>query len=55
MRISECNKTVSEARSALKEISCSISASKVESYSSLLCLLDELTIRPCLHMNRRLK
>ena len=49
MRISECNKTVSEARSALKEkISRSISASKVESYSPLLCLLDELTIRPCL-------
>ena len=49
VHISECNKTVSEARSALKErIFRSISASKVESYSSLLCLLDELTIRPCL-------
>ena len=49
VRISECNKTVSEVRSALKDkISRSISASKVESYSSLLCLLDELTIRPCL-------
>ena len=49
VRISECNKTTSEARLGLEEkISRSISATKVESYSSLLCLLDELTVRPCL-------
>lgn len=49
MCISECNKSIHEARLALIEkISRSTSASKVESYSSLLCLLDELTIRSCL-------
>ncbi|KAJ7384370.1 hypothetical protein OS493_022483 [Desmophyllum pertusum] len=49
VRISECNKTITEARLALEEkMSRSISAAKVESYSSLLCLLDELPTRPCL-------
>lgn len=45
-RISECNKTISEARENPQErISRSTSASNVSSYSSLLCLLDELTLK----------
>ena len=47
--ISGCNKTVSEARANLEDkISRSISSAKVSSYESLLCLLDELTVKNCL-------
>ena len=43
------NKTVSEARANLEDkISRSISSAKVSSYESLLCLLDELTVKNCL-------
>ena len=49
LRISECNKTISEARENLQErIARSTSASNVSSYSSLLCLLDELTLKRCM-------
>lgn len=51
-RISECNKTISEARENLQErISRSTSASNVSSYSSLLCLLDELTLKRCMPLH----
>lgn len=50
--ISECNKTISEARENLQErISRSTSASNVSSYSSLLCLLDELTLKRCMPLH----
>ena len=49
IRISGCNKTVSEARADLEDkISRSISSAKVSSCESLLCLLDELTVKNCL-------
>ena len=48
LRIPECNKTISEARENLQEsISRSTTASDLSSYSSLLCLLDELTLKRC--------
>lgn len=51
-RISECNKTISEARENLQErMSRSTSASNVSSYSSLLCLLDELTLKRCMPLH----
>lgn len=49
VRISQCNRVVAEARQALLEKkSRSISSSKVNSYFSLLCLLDELEVRVCM-------
>ena len=49
IRISGCNKTVSETRANLEDkISRSISSAKVSSYESLLCLLEELTVKNCL-------
>ena len=49
LRISEYNKTISEARKNLLErLSRSTSASNVSSWSSLLCLLDELTLKRCM-------
>ena len=53
LRISECNKTISEARENLQErISRSTTASNPSSYSSLLYLLDELTLKRCIPFHK---
>ena len=52
LRISESNKTISEARENLQErISRSTTASNLSSYSSLLCLVDELTLKRCIPLH----